>query len=422
MRRSPGLFRAAIVPALLAVLITAAVPAVSASQDHVWEALVRLALDAFRERRFGDGIELTRAAHAQKPHPNLLFNIAWAYHSWGEHCAEAEASFQQLFEFCPDCETRALAEERHAVVREACSPRAAALAPTPGGFLEPSEDERSISGLEDLASAESLAVLVLVATPRIEAVLKEQSATAPSPRRLSHLIDELITPIRENTLLRVVALDPEREEAFRACAGDPDCLFRSYRRHAQEADLLLVVSFTDVGDLGTLASLTLGDVRRSSPRESFRQQSVFRSSAIDALQETKAALRPLLSDEFWGRFGAVEVRGSAAADGARAELTGTGLQCIVPCRLDRVPLGEQRLQVVKEGYEPWRTTLVIQSGSAVEANAELVEDPDRYTDSPWFWVVATTVVVASAIGLSIAIAASSDSPKVVCIADPKSCE
>ncbi len=78
------------------------------------------AFKAFAKGKYAKGIKQMRKAHALRPHPGFLLNIALGYEQWGGHCTQALSTLDEFFEACPACKLRPKGLSKQAEIRALC--------------------------------------------------------------------------------------------------------------------------------------------------------------------------------------------------------------------------------------------------------------------------------------------------------------
>lgn len=177
------------------IAITAASPAIAKPKRSKTARVKRYKKKAFRlfaKGKWDKGIAQMKKAHALKPHPGFLLNIAVAYDRWGDHCDEALATFDQFFEDCPDCALKPKAEESHADVRERCRVEVTFGSTPSGAQLE--VDGRAIGAAPTTARLDAGPHTVVAIRPGYARAERSFDAVRAGPNQVEVTLEALPPP------------------------------------------------------------------------------------------------------------------------------------------------------------------------------------------------------------------------------------
>lgn len=242
---------------------------------------------------------------------------------------------------------------------------------------------------------------------------------------LSDLVLSAQQAIEKKTALRVQTLDPGKEDDVRACAGDPDCFVKQLRRAGSNADLLLTVSVTAIGEGQVLLGILLVDAR--SEGELAGRVKIKTGELAEELPPGVSPTRAMTDyiakvfpANLWGEIASLQV--GANEENAEVELRGAGLSCVTPCTIDRVYPGRYEVILKKQGFKPWLGSVELKSGQLGKVSATLEQDESGSAfSSPWFWTAVGVGAVAAGVATVLLVTADSG-PRIICIAaTPEEC-
>jgi hypothetical protein len=180
-----------------------------------------------------------------------------------------------------------------------------------------------------------------------------------------------------------------------------------------DAELVVSGSVERIEDAYVL-SLTLVDP--SGPRVLERQQATWRSSPDEMIAVVRPTVQRLLAGPRTASLmGKLEI--IAPAD-AKLVIDGKDVgKSPLPAPIADLSTGVHRLDVLKDGFEPWHKDVAVGSNETTLARAELIDVP--FYSQWWFWtatggtVLAAGGVTAGLIGYGILDAVNHEAPHII---------